>query len=628
MRGLVATAVLSAAIPPVVFASGSFVQTDWSGGGGVSGPEISFGTTFSTSESICWEGLPGYILLDLNATQHVISADMSGCDAAFPADMDGDGDMDVVAQSHDTMYQEYFVKWFENDGNGLGWTAHIIEENYSLFLCAYPGDLDSDGDMDVVGANANSVHPGVEWWRNEDGLGNEWTRFVVDEVFGKPRFACCADLDGDDSLEIVAASYTHPHEIAWWSSVTVPADSVWEKHLVSETSEDCRELYPTDLDQDGDVDLLATLELDDNAGLSFQENVDGTGLVWSEIVVAGDELPSISVHSADMDGDGDLDVVGCGWDMWAGDYYFYLSWFENEGGCQSWAEHEVQEGEFYLFSPHAVHAADLTRDGMPDIICGEHGHTSDLSVYRSISIGEDMFAEYVLESGPWFDDVDTADFNGDSLPDMLVAASNGIEVRWYDIDCPLQGSLTSSVLDAQGWPEWDSIEWEAVEPAGTSLTFQVRGSNDHEEMGAWSDTIQTSGSLEGYLDSAYRFIQYRVNLQMAEGAPTPYLDQVVFYFSNMGVEEGGEGPPMQVSASPNPFTSAASISVEGVFDPDAVSLEVYDIYGRLLRTLTPDRAGCCRWDGCDNTGREVPAGCYLVLASGPDGAARSRLVKL
>jgi len=628
MKQLTLSAVLLLLAGSALSQQGLHRQLDWSGGGGVSGPGISFGTTFSTSESICWDGLPGYILLDLTAIQHVISADMSGCDLAFPADMDGDGDIDVVAQSHDTMYNEYYVKWFENDGNGLGWTAHIIEENYSLFLCAYPGDLDSDGDMDVVGANANSVHPGVEWWRNEDGLGKTWTRFVIDDVFGKPRFACCADVNGDDTLEVVAASHTQPYEIAWWSSVSYPADSVWEKHLVSETSRKCRELHPTDLDQDGDIDLLSTQELDGNAGLSFHENVDGTGLVWSETVVAGGELFSTSVHSADMDGDGDLDVVGCGQDEWAGYYFYYLSWFENEGGCQSWAEHEVQEDEFYLFSPDAVHAADLTRDGMPDIICGEHLHTYDLSVYRSVSIGEDLFAEYVLESGPWWDDVDTADFDGDSLPDILVAASNGIELRWYEIDCPLQGSLTSSIVDAQGWPEWDSIEWESVEPAGTSLTFQVRGSGDHEEMGAWSDTIHTPGSLEGYLDSAYRFIQYRVNLRMAEGAPTPYLDQVVFYFSNMGVEEGGEGPPMQVSAFPNPFGSAASISVEGVFDPDAVTLEVYDIYGRLLRTLTPDRTGCCQWDGSDHTGREVPAGCYLVRASGRYGAAGSRLVKL
>jgi hypothetical protein len=57
-------------------------------------------------------------------------------------------------------------------------------------------------------------------------------------------------------------------------------------------------------------------------------------------------------------------------------------------------------------------------------------------------------------------------------------------------------------------------------------------------------------------------------------------------------------------------------------------LEVCDIYGRLLKTLAPDRTGCRLWDGSHHTGREVPAGCYLLRASGPDGAAGSRLVKL
>ena len=110
-----AVVLLPVALASMASAQGSFSQTDWSGGSGEPGPVMDFGTKYYASSYISWEGIPGSILLRINRVQHMISGDMYGCNYAFPADMDGDGDTDVVASQ--TLSWER-VMWFENDGAG------------------------------------------------------------------------------------------------------------------------------------------------------------------------------------------------------------------------------------------------------------------------------------------------------------------------------------------------------------------------------------------------------------------------------------------------------------------------------------------------------------------------------
>ncbi len=590
------------------------IQSDWSGGPGVTGPVICWLYGFSSQSHTSWISVPaGKLLLDISSISHTINSSMGGCYYVFPADMDGDGDVDVLAQSTDN----YDVSWFENDGSGGGWDTHIVSNNYPLHRCAYPGDLDGDGDMDVAGANGSSSNGGIEWWRNDDGVGDNWTRFYVDDEYGQPGFVCCADIDNNDTLEIVSPSGKSPYQIAWWESSTTPPDSMWEKHVVSSSSKDGWELFTVDLDKDGDMDILSACR-HSIAGLQFWENIDGLGIEWSLTRINSSNDDARSVHAADIDGDGDLDVAACGTN------YLYLSWFENlDDTCGTWEEHLLATD---LDQNHGVHAADVTDDGFVDIIVAVW-EDNQLFLYKNIDGTGSKWARYLLKSGWWFEDVDVADFNGDGFTDILAGATDGVEVSWHELTGHTSGWLESSILDIGGYHHWDSITWTAEEPPGTNLFFQVKSSNDWENMGSWCDTIFEPGSLAGYIDSTYRYIQYRVGMTAEDEFATPILDEVRFYWSNMGIEGGEVTEEFVITAVPNPSGGGVSIEVPSVYSEE-VEILVYDISGKLIKKLNERDGSVFNWDGHDSSGSEIPSGIYIIRGVVEDRSVSVRFVKL
>ncbi|MFH1278033.1 MAG: right-handed parallel beta-helix repeat-containing protein [Candidatus Eisenbacteria bacterium] len=91
----------------------------------------------------------------------------------------------------------------------------------------------------------------------------------------------------------------------------------------------------------------------------------------------------------------------------------------------------------------------------------------------------------------------------------------------------------------------------------------------------------------------------------------------------------GEGlfAPGLVAGSPVRSGSAIAFSLGG---RRAVALRVYDVAGRLVRTLLDGEAGPgvtrLLWDGRDDRGSSVGSGVYLVRLATPDGAVTKRVV--
>jgi hypothetical protein len=84
---------------------------------------------------------------------------------------------------------------------------------------------------------------------------------------------------------------------------------------------------------------------------------------------------------------------------------------------------------------------------------------------------------------------------------------------------------------------------------------------------------------------------------------------------------------LRVLGAISPFSGTTEIRFAQPRASD-VRLDVYDLAGRRVRSLTSDAVGIARWDGRDATGADVGSGVYLYRLTAGGETATGRLVKV
>jgi len=99
------------------------------------------------------------------------------------------------------------------------------------------------------------------------------------------------------------------------------------RHTVDILFDGAISVYSEDIDGDGDMDVLgAACFADDITWWENSEADTGSGIYWIRHIIDGDFDYARSVHSEDVDNDGDMDVIGAAWDD------SVIVWWENEDG--------------------------------------------------------------------------------------------------------------------------------------------------------------------------------------------------------------------------------------------------------------------------------------------------------
>lgn len=217
------------------------------------------------------------------------------------ANMDGDTDLDVIAGSD----KNEAIRWWRNDGSPLtpDWNWKAPESSKKDYIGSLVGvDLDGDTDMDIVASYESTL----TWWENDgDPWQNNWTQYDIDSTSETWEEVYVGNLDGDGDTDVVAISTNG--RLSWWENDGTPAQNDWTEHVIASNFGGTA-VSLVDFDLDGDLDVLGASEGGDK--IAWWENEGGGVFAGTSVITSGGEVDGVtSVSAADVDGDGDLDVV-------------------------------------------------------------------------------------------------------------------------------------------------------------------------------------------------------------------------------------------------------------------------------------------------------------------------------
>lgn len=261
---------------------------------------------------------------------------ISEAELARAVDIDGDGDVDLVSASPQG------IAWHQNeDGRGRFGPPQIITPEFAVVEGSGNGrggpktlihlvDIDGDGDMDLLWDREQAI----VWFENQDGRGNFGQQLAVMTSAGEPiatgrGILSTADLDGDGDVDLIYEYYAGQESarVVWYRNLDGKGLFGPSVSVGTDDEHPRGPIYTADMDGDGDVDVLSSCE----AQSAWAENLDGNGAFdywrnthwlpqYGRLGGAGN---AALCQAADIDGNGLLDVVA------TSSHAGYIFWFRN-----------------------------------------------------------------------------------------------------------------------------------------------------------------------------------------------------------------------------------------------------------------------------------------------------------
>lgn len=435
-------------------------------------------------DEIAWYENDGAV--DPTFIKHSLTTSANNAKWVWTADLDRDGDTDILAAAE----TEATIEWFENDGAAdPTFTRRVIASVAGAKACI-PWDVDLDGDLDVLSNGIGLDHISIH--ENLGGSPVQWATYVVSNESDNPLTAFPGDLDGDGRLDIVAASFMddtigwyanewiHPGAVLDETRFISHVDAQHESFVFGDVNDDGQhdlvltapltgevewvqrdafgvpnvatvaslpspaEAAIADIDRDGDPDVLVA----DASGTVYVCTSDGAAMPVFVPTAAATGLGTLTgVATGDLDRDGDEDVVATA----------------QEGGVTVLLNDGATPPSFVISTIDATALGardpeifDINHDGAPDILVA----ASDMDrvvLYQNNGDAPLTFQARVMPDdipGPW--DLDIVDLNDDGREDVAVALVDGFVLHML-----LNDGATDVTLSGFGWSAGNLVAIDA-----------------------------------------------------------------------------------------------------------------------------------------------------------------------
>jgi len=498
------------------------------------------------------------------ATQYLIDTDLQGPESLHAADLDGDGDQDVLAITDPpTTTTESKVVWYENGGGGAFIDRTVLTTNVEGGTSVYARDLTGSGAMDVLTASEDDGK--IAWHEGEGEGGFSAQKTITTDASGAQSVEA-GDLNGDGDPDILFATGSGD-EVAWIENEGNGSFS--GKKVITTDAESARSVHAADFTDNGRLDVVSASRGDRK--IAWYEN-QGSGTFSSQKVITTVAHEARSVHAADFTGNGLPDIVSASQEeesrFGSPLGHNKIAWYKNQGGS---------------FSTQRV----LTTD---------------------IDDPESVFA---------------TDVGGDERPDVLFAAEGSREVGWLE---NTNEALPVELAALEGTASGKKVRlsWQTASETNNA-GFEVQRKTDAKDEGSWTEVGFVESKASGGTTSSSRSYQFvDADLPYEADRLTYRLRQVdtdgSFSFSKRVTIERSDGELKLLGTSPNPAQSQAKVRY-ALPEPRDVRLELYDALGREVHTILQGKQEGRNVRHIDVS--DLPSGTYFLRLQA-DGRVRTQ----
>ena len=192
--------------------------------------------------------------------------------------------------------------------------------------------------------------------------------------------------------------------------------------------DDPRGVYAADVDGDGDMDLLSACGGGEGGNeIAWYENDGNENFTHYTITLGANG--GEGVYAIDVDDDGDMDVLS------ASVFDNKIAWYENDGN-ESFTEHVITSNFYnpnYARGARGVYAIDVDGDGDMDVLSAATDIGGIIAWYEND--GNEYFDPHIITNsadGAW--SVYAEDVDGDGDMDVLSASNYDDKIAWYEND--------------------------------------------------------------------------------------------------------------------------------------------------------------------------------------------------